>query len=182
MGRERKPLTATRLAKMLEPLKIKPTDIGPKDDRKRGYRLDQFAEAFDRYLVKEDKKGGSQPRTSAPVDKTGTSDVSKVHTPPTGCGVAKSQKPNENGQVRRCEVAEGGAEDEALVGTRFEPQERTAWDVKFTLLGEAQPGAACLYCTETAPDDVGPVMVVKAAGPLHEACAPAWISNQNRSR
>ena len=68
MGRERKPMTPTRLASMLRPLKIKPTDIGPEDDRKRGYRLNEFAEAFDRYL-----EGGSQPCSPAGADKTGVS-------------------------------------------------------------------------------------------------------------
>ena len=95
-------MTPTRLAPMLRPLKIKPTDIGPEDDRKRGYRLNEFAEAFDRYL-----EGGSQPCSPAGADKTGVSDDSKVRSQKTGCGPAKSQKPNENGHLWTCEVAEG---------------------------------------------------------------------------
>ena len=177
MGRERKPMTPTRLASMLRPLKIKPTDIGPEDDRKRGYRLNEFAEAFDRYL-----EGGSQPCSPAGADKTGVSDDSKVRSQKTGCGPAKSQKPNENGDLWTCEVAEGGAGGETPIGTRFGAQKRTLYGVTFTVLGQAQPGTPCLYCDGTEPDDEGPVMVVNGAGPLHEACAPAWINNQDGSR
>jgi hypothetical protein len=63
MGRDRKPLTQNRLARMLDPLKIKPGNVGPKEARVRGYRLDQFTEAFDRYLEE-----GSQPHTRTPTD------------------------------------------------------------------------------------------------------------------
>jgi hypothetical protein len=54
--------------------------------------------------------------------------------------------------------------------------------VTFTVLGHAQPGARCLYCDGVEPDTEGPVMVVDAAGPLHEACAPAWFTNEDHSR
>ena len=80
------------------------------------------------------------------------------------------------------EVAEGGAGGETPIGTRFGAQKRTLYGVTFTVLGQAQPGTPCLYCDGTEPDDEGPVMVVEVAGPLHEACAPAWINNQDRSR
>jgi putative DNA primase/helicase len=50
MGKNRKALTQNKLARTLKPLGIGPGMIGPEDKRGRGYRLGQFAEAFNRYL------------------------------------------------------------------------------------------------------------------------------------
>ena len=49
-GKNEKPLTQNRLAALLRPLKIAPTNI--RDGRRvpKGYRCDQFADAFRRYL------------------------------------------------------------------------------------------------------------------------------------
>jgi hypothetical protein len=55
MGKSRKPLTQTRLARMLDPLGITPGNIGPDDARVRGYRYSQFVDAFERYCV---QRGG----------------------------------------------------------------------------------------------------------------------------
>jgi Protein of unknown function (DUF3631) len=69
LGRSGKPLTQNRLARMLKPLRIAPTMIGPETDRKRGYKIADFSDAFDRYLgpapdsqhAQTPPKGGSQP-------------------------------------------------------------------------------------------------------------------------
>jgi hypothetical protein len=45
MGKNGKPLTQNRLARMLKPLGIAPDRIDPKT-RVRGYKLSQFEEAF----------------------------------------------------------------------------------------------------------------------------------------
>jgi hypothetical protein len=179
MGRDHKALTQNRLAKMLKPVGIGPGKIGRRAARVNGYVQNHFKDVFERYLpleVPPEVDTQTQPR------QMGTSDISKVDTVDDGCPVANMQETQQRRACVRVSGSEGGLEGETLVGTRFEPQERTAWGVTFTLLGEALPGAACLYCKDATPDDVGPVMVVKAAGPLHEACAPAWISDQNRSR
>jgi putative DNA primase/helicase len=63
MGRSGKPLTQNRLARMLKPLGIAPGLVGPKADRKRGYRLADFREAFDRYLG---AGAADQPSADAP--------------------------------------------------------------------------------------------------------------------
>jgi hypothetical protein len=52
-GRDGKPLTQNRLARLLKPYRITPGTIrigpGPKDTAK-GYKLAQFADVFERYL------------------------------------------------------------------------------------------------------------------------------------
>ena len=50
MGKSQRPLTQTRLARMLRPLGIGPEKVGPEDKRLQGYSRDRFKEAFSRYL------------------------------------------------------------------------------------------------------------------------------------
>ena len=57
----------------------------------------------------------------------------------------------------------------------------TKWGVIFEVIGPAPPGSTCLYCKTAEPDKSGEVMITNA-GRLHEACAPAWITNSNRSK
>jgi Protein of unknown function (DUF3631) len=49
MGKARKALTKNRLATLLEVFKVRPGFLGPKDARKRGYRLADLADAFGRH-------------------------------------------------------------------------------------------------------------------------------------
>ena len=49
-GRRGGPLTPARLARLLAPFRIYPSDIGPRDARHKGYALLSFSEAFDRHL------------------------------------------------------------------------------------------------------------------------------------
>jgi len=49
-GRNPRPLTSNLLARLLRPFKVFPTTIGPEQDRRKGYRLLAFADAFERHL------------------------------------------------------------------------------------------------------------------------------------
>lgn len=49
LGKARKPLTTNRMATMLEAFKVRPVRIGPKDARRRGYLLEDLADAFGRH-------------------------------------------------------------------------------------------------------------------------------------
>jgi hypothetical protein len=50
MGKQDKPLTKNRLARMLKPFGVLPRWVGPEGARARGYLLTSFEEPFDRYL------------------------------------------------------------------------------------------------------------------------------------
>ena len=89
MGKDRKPLTQNRLARMLKPLGIGPGRVGPEDGARPRLRPRQFKEAFERYLAPE----GLRNRTAAQnamkwalltfPNRTATDD---------GCAVAKMQE------------------------------------------------------------------------------------------
>jgi hypothetical protein len=102
-GREGKPLSQNKLARMLKPLAISPEQIGPK--RVSGYRRAHFAEAFERYLADQ---GGSQPLNPSKRDEQGTSCISQPLMTETEREVGKCEKPNNDGQKRTREVANGG--------------------------------------------------------------------------
>jgi hypothetical protein len=105
MGRNRKPLTQNRLARMLKPLGIGPKNVGPKDARVRGYILADFKEVFERYLAPE---GASQPPIRPQAHEIRTSDIFQPHTTDNGCADVKREKPNNDGLVGGCAVAKGG--------------------------------------------------------------------------
>src|SRR5262249_41159886 len=74
--------------------------------RKRGYRREQFSEAFKRYLS---ENGGSQPSSRPECDGQGTSDISQPSSPKNGWTVAKCEKPNNDGLLDTCAAAKGGS-------------------------------------------------------------------------
>jgi len=49
-GRTEKPITQRQLAKLLAPFDVRPITIRTSDDRRKGYMLDSFNDAFTRYL------------------------------------------------------------------------------------------------------------------------------------
>ena len=62
-GRQQKPITATKLAKLLAPYDIRPGSKRLGGDTFKGYGLDSFEDAFNRYL------GGSEPSQRHNVDE-----------------------------------------------------------------------------------------------------------------
>jgi putative DNA primase/helicase len=179
MGKSRKPLTTNGLSSRLRPLAIISENIRVGDRVPKGYKLARFEEAFSRYLPPE---GASEPLHRYNPDEMGTSEPYQTATPDPDVAVRKCEKSANDGPRSGVADEKGEMRGKTPVGSRFGAQERTRWGVTFTVLGHAQPGTRCLYCEDPTPDDEGPVMVVNGAGPLHEACAPAWITNQDRSR
>jgi hypothetical protein len=114
MGKSGKPLTQAKLARMLKPLGISPGNIGEEKARVRGYKLTQFEEAFSRYLPPE---GDSKCTGAQNAANTGTSDISKPHSPGNGCADVKCEKPNNDGLLGGCAVAKGGSGEKTQVRT-----------------------------------------------------------------
>jgi hypothetical protein len=71
MGKNGKPLTQNKLARMLKPLGIGPDKIGPEDKRLNGYKRERFKDAFARYLPPEE---ASKPDSRTERDEMGTSE------------------------------------------------------------------------------------------------------------
>jgi hypothetical protein len=105
LGKNRKPLTQNRLARMLKPLGIAPKKIGPGKERVNGYVCTHFEEAFGRYLGSE---GGSQPDNWTECDEIRTSENLQPDSPEQASPVAKCEKPSNDGLPSGCPVAKGG--------------------------------------------------------------------------
>ena len=160
MGKSDKALTQNKLARMLKPVGIGPENVGPKDARARGYRREQFDEAFERYL------GVSKVPICTERDETRTSCISEVHSPDDGCAVGKSKKPNNNGLLCGWAVAKG------------ENGETRARHPVVTFFG-VEPFDPCVQCGKT-DGVVQHVRFNRHPGRpslnLHEACIASWLA------
>jgi hypothetical protein len=105
LGRNHKPLTQNGLARLLKPLAIGPGNIGPENSRARGYKREQFQDAFERYLAPE---GASEVHSRTECDEIRTSDIFEVHSPDDGCAVSKCENPNNDGPLGTCALSNGG--------------------------------------------------------------------------
>jgi Protein of unknown function (DUF3631) len=176
MGTRQKPLTPNRLARMLKPLGIAPGQIGPEKARSRGYRLDDFQEAFDRYLkpLPEDKpsptppEGGSQLHIRPECDGMGTSDIFKLHSHAPAVQFEKCEKPNNDGLLGGWAVAKGGT------------GRREHKPPPYEVLGPAPPiGGKCALCGQG-----NHVKRVRHGGEEHTwhlACADRLLAAQGLS-
>jgi hypothetical protein len=100
-----KPLTQNRLARLLKPLAIGPGNVGPENSRARGYKRDQFQEAFERYLA---PGAPSELHRCTEGDEIRTSRISEPHSEIHGCALGKSENSNNDGLLGGCAVARGG--------------------------------------------------------------------------
>ena len=100
-----KPLTQNRLARLLKPLAIGPGNVGPENSRARGYKRDQFKDAFERYLAPETP---SELHRCTEGDEIRTSRASEPHSPEQACALEKGENANNDGLLGGCAVARGG--------------------------------------------------------------------------
>jgi putative DNA primase/helicase len=88
LGKERKPLSANKLARMLRPLSITSEKIGPEKKRVAGYVREHFKDAFSRYLEPE---GDTKADIRTERDEMGTSGIFKADSLDPGCPDAKCE-------------------------------------------------------------------------------------------
>jgi putative DNA primase/helicase len=105
LGRGRKALTQNGLARLLKPLAIAPGNVGPENNRARGYKRGQFQDAFERYLP---PNGDPEAHRCTEHDEIGVSRVSEPHSQVDGCAVGNCEKPSNDGLLGGCTLAEGG--------------------------------------------------------------------------
>ncbi|WP_441280276.1 DUF3631 domain-containing protein [Bradyrhizobium sp. 63_E2_N1_3] len=89
-GKNDKPLTQNKLARLLKPLKIVPENIRIDDKVPKGYILERFEEAFSRYL---DPEGSSEPLHRYNPFKSSTSELFQSATAETDVADRKYEKP-----------------------------------------------------------------------------------------
>jgi putative DNA primase/helicase len=131
-GRTGKPLSQNQMARLLKPLGIIPDVIRVGGETPRGYRVEQFTEAFARYLSSE---GGFKPQHRNKCDEIRTSAPFQTATPETDVAVGKCEKPNNDGNC--CGVAVG------MVG---KPREETEMPQICALCGAGPSSRALQFC------------------------------------
>jgi hypothetical protein len=113
-GKSGKPITQNKLARLLKSFRqgddnaITPQLIRlpDSDDPVRGYRRNQFDDAFARYL--SPVEGDSNRYDATNADETGTSDLFQTVTSDPDVTVSKSQKSNNDGLCNNVTVGKGG--------------------------------------------------------------------------
>src|SRR5262249_39275509 len=73
-GKSEKPITKNQLARQLKPFDIVPGSVRIGDDNKKGYKVEQFEDAFSRYVDVQNVT------TSQPAPNVDSSENSKRHT------------------------------------------------------------------------------------------------------
>jgi hypothetical protein len=112
--RKGKPLTQNQLARLLKPLGITPELIWlPKEEKpRRGYKLAQFKDAFERYLAPE---GGFKPLDRYECDEIRTSDGFQTVREVSSLTVEKCEKSNNHGLPNTLTVEKGENGESARV-------------------------------------------------------------------
>lgn len=126
LGRNRKPLTQNRLARMLKPLGIAPAKIRVADKTPNGYLATLFADAFARFCP----EGGSELEHRNNADEIKTSEALATGTEDENVPVAKCEKSNNGGLSSGVPVAKGENPQNAHVPPREEPPGLSAWRVR----------------------------------------------------
>lgn len=109
MGKNRKPLTQNRLARMLKPFGVGPDKIGPEGKRLNGYRLERFKDAFERYLP-----GTGWPTTGqADIDQQdqALTEISKPDSPDVLSGLQNRGNPRNSSVLSGCPLENGVKSD-----------------------------------------------------------------------
>ena len=104
-GRNGKPISPNQVAGLLKDLKVYPETIRVGERTPKGYYLNKFAEAFERYLGAQ---GVNEPQHRHNVESTGTSELFQSATDNSVLRSESAKKPAPNGQCGGCCGSEGG--------------------------------------------------------------------------
>jgi 5S rRNA maturation endonuclease (ribonuclease M5) len=170
MGKNDKPLTQNKLARMLKPLQIAPEYVGPEGSRARGYKRERFGEAFERYL------GVSELCICAERDEMGTSCISEVCSPDDGCTPSKCEKPNNDGllhgrTVEKVEMGDQGHERVCCAAGTPDDQAEVPQDQP----DEIPTDRTCAQCKGEIDGTERLVSVSGQAVWLHAVCKRFWL-------
>jgi Protein of unknown function (DUF3631) len=161
-GRSGKPLTQNRLARLLKPFGIAPGNIWAGGKVLKGYRREDFQEAFERYFPSSPV---SQPLNRENGDEIRTSATSATARSGNELADAKREKPSNDGHSSGLADAKGGNGKNA----QEEPAMGAAGLDSFPLV--------CEHCG--APEQAGyPVQECWIDGDrfwLHRPCQEAWL-------
>jgi hypothetical protein len=177
MGKNDKPLTQNRLARLLKPLGIGPENVGPEDARVRGYKREQFDEAFARYLAPD---GPSKLHICTERDEIRTSRISEPHSPKDGCALGKCEKTNNDGPLGGCAVEKGDQGQKRALGAEGVPEDRAK-------VPQAQPDdtstdRTCVQCGGEIDGKEQLVAVSGRAVWLHSECQRFWLAARDEGR
>jgi putative DNA primase/helicase len=102
-----KPLTKAKLARLLKPFGIRPKTVRIGDDRAKGYELEDFKDAFSRYIP---------PRNRDTVTTPGKIDENAFSNRDTekACHALESAKTPESIDLSRCHALKGGYEQASV--------------------------------------------------------------------
>ena len=174
-GRQRKPITKNQISRILRPFKINPTTVRRGERTGKGYKIEQFHDAFARYLQLGQNSARrpdspiqtvttSQPRDTAAFGPNQTVTIDPDVTVwnrrkpavDKGCdGVTVEIRENETCTHLSCDSEEDRAEREAIQA----------------IDGEA---ALCVHCSEFVRLDEEQVPVA-GGRVLHERCYDAYL-------
>jgi len=166
-GRNGKPISPNQVARLLKEFKIYPETIRIGADRTaRGYYLNKFAEAFERYLGSQ---GVNEPTHRHNVDSTGTSEPFQGETENFVFHSESAEKPAPNGQCVGVSDQKGGGG----AFSQYDPLNGRPDTESFP--------PVCTHCGAPATAD-SPVQLCFVGGEgalLHRACQVDWMGDED---
>jgi putative DNA primase/helicase len=159
-GKSGRPLSQNQLAHLLSPLAVAPTVNKVGGKAARSYRLDQFAEPFERYLLSQ---GGDEPLRRNPCDEIGTSCTSRGVTAASVVTNRECMKSNNDWQSYAVTVQNGGlcecAQRDSAAVAHAPPGE-----------GPAPSGHVCAQCGAEPDGHEQPCPIAGSVVWLHAEC------------
>jgi putative DNA primase/helicase len=129
-GRQRKPISKTQVANLLNPFSVTPSTVRRGDRTDKGYKLEDFTDLFERYLCAEKGTHAQHPpfQTVTPSQAKDTAGFRPNHTVTLESGVTAQNPPNAK-ETAVCDgvtVDNGGTGELGISEAEYEREERLA--------------------------------------------------------